>query len=116
MPRIRGLSRRTHEAIWLLEERESRFHTASRLRTYQSALAEPGGLPLSPSPCPCCDPLEARDELEQVLRQLPPFSRAEFARLLAPLDDRLRSKTVPYPWPERRPWATAWWQLLWQEP
>ncbi|GAA4258847.1 hypothetical protein [Dactylosporangium darangshiense] len=62
--------------------------------------------------CPCCDPVYARDELENALRRLPAHARAELRRAVAPLDEEFRRRTLPDPnarfisdWH-----AAAWWR------
>ncbi|WP_243659154.1 hypothetical protein [Tamaricihabitans halophyticus] len=47
--------------------------------------------------CPCCDPVDARDELEAVLRVLPSGPRAELRRVVAALDEEFERRTLPDP-------------------
>lgn len=83
------------------------------LDRYRSFLRQPGRwlyLPLSD--CPCCDPVDARDDLDAALRVLPRRDRAELRRILAPLDDDFRRRTLPDPtaWSLSLWHASAWWR------
>ncbi|WP_460431606.1 hypothetical protein [Amycolatopsis echigonensis] len=62
--------------------------------------------------CPCSDPVEARDDLEAALRALPRRARAELRRIIAPLDDDFRRRTLPDPAASSlsRWHASAWWR------
>ncbi|WP_091295162.1 hypothetical protein [Amycolatopsis xylanica] len=114
--RIPGLSPRAREAIRLLEARTGDYNAIYlALDAYRQALRKPGRINSAEHPCPCCDSFEARDVLGRALETLPGYARAELGRLVAPLDAILLRRTVPYPWPERRPWATGWWHLRWPE-
>lgn len=49
------------------------------------------------SPCPCCDPFDARDRLDDVLRRLSPRARNELQAKIQPFDDLYLRRTVPVP-------------------
>ncbi|MDA3630875.1 hypothetical protein OU415_36000 [Saccharopolyspora sp. WRP15-2] len=53
------------------------------------------------------DPADARDELELLLSELPPRTRAELRRILVPLDEEFRRRTFRDPVLER---PAAWWR------
>ena len=79
-------------------------HAGSALQRYQEFLQRPGRW-LYPSPdCPCCDPIDARDELELALRALPPNRGRPLRELVARLDDEFRRRTFPDPHAEPGPW------------
>ncbi|WIX76839.1 hypothetical protein QRX50_36240 [Amycolatopsis carbonis] len=80
---------------------------------YRRFLRQPGRWSYVPWPdCPCCDPVDARDELEAAVRALPHDARADLRRVLAPLDDEFRRRTLPDPKASSiSPWhAAAWWR------
>lgn len=60
---------------------------------------------LDEAACPCCDPAEDRDVLQQALNLLDPRSRRELRALVEPLDDLFQKWTVhdPQAGPDR-PW------------
>ncbi|GGS72751.1 hypothetical protein GCM10010222_11950 [Streptomyces tanashiensis] len=63
--------------------------------------------------CECCDPLVARDRLEDVLLWLPQGARADLGRLVAGLDAEFDRRTVPLSphLTPARPWgACGWWR------
>ncbi|MDL2079130.1 hypothetical protein QNN03_22085 [Streptomyces sp. GXMU-J15] len=86
--------------------------TAAALRRYRAFMSPPGTRPRYPygddCGCPGCslrDVRHARDVLATVLRNLDPQDRAELARLLAVLDTRYRSRTLPDPHADpHQPW------------
>lgn len=83
------------------------------LDQYRRFLRQPGRwLHVPWTDCLCCDPVEARDELEAALRALPRRDRAELRRVLAPLDDEFRRRTLPDPAASSlSSWhAEAWWR------
>ncbi|MGW7534434.1 hypothetical protein [Amycolatopsis sp. NPDC054798] len=111
---IPGVSRRTQLAIEAAETRQLWPESFSRaFDRYRRFLRQPGRWLYLPWPdCPCCDPVDARDELEATLRTLPRGARAELRRVLAPLDDEFRRRTLPDPTASSiSPWhAAAWWR------
>src|SRR5690242_146311 len=84
VPAIRGVSRRTQAAIGLAEARH--FWpgcVAQAAERYGRFLSQPGRWLYIPWPdCPCCDPVDARDELDAVLRVLPLHARAELRKVI----------------------------------
>lgn len=111
---IPGVSRRTQTAIEIAETRQLWAGCVSRaLDRYRRFLRRPGRWLYVPWPdCPCCDPVDARDELEAALRALPRGARAELRRVVAPLDDEFRRRTLPDPTASSiSSWhAAAWWR------
>jgi hypothetical protein len=111
---IRGLSRRAQNAIESAEARHLWPGCVSQaLDRYRRFLHQPGRWLYMPWPdCPCCDPVEARDDLDRSLAVLPPRVRAELRRVIAPLDDDFRRRTLPDPTANSiSPWhAAAWWR------
>nr|BFE50537.1 hypothetical protein GCM10017745_39640 [Saccharothrix mutabilis subsp. capreolus] len=58
------------------------------LDRYRRFLSQPGRRLYVPWPdCPCCDPVDARDQLDVALRALPRGARAELRRAVGRLDD-----------------------------
>jgi len=55
--------------------------------------------------CPCCDPTEAREVLQQALALLEPRARRELRAIVEPLDNFFRDRTIqdPQASPEQ-PW------------
>jgi hypothetical protein len=47
--------------------------------------------------CPCCDPTEAREVLQQTLSLLEPRARRELWAIVEPLDELFRSRTIHDP-------------------
>ncbi|WP_280703553.1 hypothetical protein [Kitasatospora sp. GP82] len=76
-------------------------------------LGQPGRyVPVPDTACSCCDPLVARELLEDVLRWLPRGARTDLERLVSRLDDDFECRTVPRPasWLPS-PWgAGIWWR------
>ncbi|ONI68983.1 hypothetical protein BWI15_34685 [Kribbella sp. ALI-6-A] len=75
-------------------------------------LGQPGRwlyLPLND--CPCCDPVERRDQLQWALSGLPPRARRELGRVVAALDEEFERRTLPDPHspPGRGLYGGAWW-------
>jgi hypothetical protein len=58
--------------------------------------------------CPCCDPTEARETLQQALSLLSPRARRELWSKVEPVDEEFRRRTVhdpnalPGPWWHQR--------------
>lgn len=94
--RIRGVSAATRLAIRKLEEdRLWPGAVAAALAECRSYLGQPGRvLPDPVIGCDCCDPLVARDRLEDVLLWLPRGARADLGRLLAGLDAEFDRRAV----------------------
>jgi hypothetical protein len=57
--------------------------------------------------CPCCDPAEARDLLEQTLATLSPRTRQALLAKVEPLDEMFRRRTVHDP---QTPLEWPWWR------
>jgi hypothetical protein len=109
--RIKGLSARTSEAVQRLEaERFWPGYVLYSLTAYSRFLRQPGRfLSLGPREvCSCCDPVWARDELQEALDALPPGAR-DLRRIVARLDRRFERRTLPDPRPPRDGESTAWW-------
>lgn len=94
---VRGVSSRTQAAIALAEARHlGPGWVAQAIERYRRFLNQPGRWLYIPSPdCPCCDPVDARDELEDALRVLPRHARAELRKMIDPLDEEFRRRTLP---------------------
>ncbi|MFD7656243.1 hypothetical protein ACFV4N_19915 [Actinosynnema sp. NPDC059797] len=111
---IPGVNRRTQLAIEALAARRLWSGDVSgALERYRRFLRQPGRRLHVPWPdCPSSDPVEARDELEAVLRVLPRGARAELRRVIAPLDDEFERRTLPDPKAgSLSSWhAAAWWR------
>jgi hypothetical protein len=87
--------------------------TADALASYQRFLSRPGRWLYPPSAdCPCCDPCEARDILDQAMRALPPPARLALADTVAHLDAQFESRTLHDPLADEvSQWhAQAWWR------
>ncbi|MGW3989868.1 hypothetical protein [Streptomyces sp. NPDC004830] len=97
MPRIRGISAATRAAIRKLEDERLRPGAVSAaLAECQWYLNRPGRvLPDPMTGCDCCDPLVARDRLEDVLLWLPLGARADLGRLVARLDAEFDGRAGP---------------------
>jgi hypothetical protein len=111
---IKGLSAKTKVAIARFEQRRLwAGDVAEALRAYRSFLRQPGRwLQAEAIDCPCCDPLQARDDLQAVLAALPRPARDELKRIVSPLDDDFLRRTVPDPFRQRGhgPYADGWWR------
>ena len=88
---------------------------ARALDRYRRFLKQPGRwltLPDDWFPCPLEDPIDARDELEWILQQMPRRGRAALAAYVARLDAILRRRTLPDPLAAKRStWAAEhWWR------
>lgn len=87
--------------------------TATALRGYADALRQPGRyIQLEGDLCSCCDPLESRDILEVVLRQLPRPARRDLARIVDRIDAEFLRRTLPDPFAVGvSAWqGQAWWR------
>src|SRR5438045_3752536 len=83
---VDGLSRRTAGAVRRLEaEQFWPGSVAAAIATYQRFLRQPGRVLYPWRDCPCCDPVDARDHLQDVLRRLSPTQSAELRKLVAEL-------------------------------
>ncbi|RKT84605.1 hypothetical protein [Saccharopolyspora antimicrobica] len=90
-----------------------RVRVEGPLERYRRFLRQPGRrlyLPRADLYSPH-DPAEARDELERLKSELPPRARGELRRMLAPLDEELRRRTIrdPYAASVGRLYGTPWW-------
>ncbi|MFC5117817.1 hypothetical protein ACFPN7_28105 [Amycolatopsis halotolerans] len=115
---IPGISRRAQAAIEFAAAHRGAGSVSQALDRYRSFLRQPGRWLYVPwTDCPCCDPVDARDELEAVLRALPPGARAELRRVVAPLDEEFRRRTLPDPTASSlSSWhAAGWWRQRLQE-
>ena len=111
---IPGVSRRALVAIATLETRNPCVGSVGQaLERYRHFLRRPGRWLYIPWPdCPWCDPVDARDELEIALRALPRAARRELRRVIAPLDEELRRRTLPDPMvsPSHSSDGAGWWR------
>jgi hypothetical protein len=111
---IPGIPRRTQTAIKQIEARYlGHGVVADALHQYESFLRRPGRhLYLPWHDCPCCDPLDARDTLEEALRRLPPAARGGLGGIVARLDAEFLRRTLPDPRAASlSSWhAAAWWR------
>ncbi|MFC8230341.1 hypothetical protein [Streptomyces sp. NPDC057287] len=87
---------------------------AAALAECRRHLNQPGRvLPDPMMGCECCDPLVARDLLEDVLQWLPRGARDDFGRIVGTLDAEFDRRTVPLS-PHltlASPWgAWGWWR------
>lgn len=57
--------------------------------------------------CPCCDPTEAREVLDQALTRLEPRARRELRAVVERLDDLFRDRTIHDP---QAPPEWPWWR------
>ncbi|MFI6940384.1 hypothetical protein ACIBI4_14020 [Streptomyces sp. NPDC050418] len=88
------------------------------LGTYHQFLRQPCRYLSADNPgCPCCDPLQARDQLDDALAWLPPAAEAELGTIVSRLDDEFERRTIPDPWiRDVSTWAAeAWWHQRSQE-
>src|SRR5438067_10061682 len=88
------------------------------LHRYRSFLRQPGRWLYVQWTDSNVDPQDARDELERVMTVLPPRTRAELRRIVAPLDAEFRRRTLPDPHAASNEWrAAAWWrQRMYETP
>lgn len=95
--RIRGVTAATRVAIHRLEdERLWAGAVVAALRECRRHLEQPGRvLPDPVMGCACCDPLVARDLLEDVLRWLPRGARTDLGRLVARMDAEFARRSAP---------------------
>lgn len=98
---VTGLSQRTCAALQRLERRRLGPGTvAQAIATYQRFVRRPGRTLYLPfHECPCCDPVYARDILQQALSALPQASARDLRLLVARLDAEFERKTLPNPRP-----------------
>lgn len=111
---IPGISRRTQSAVHRIEAQHlGPGVVADALYQYERFLQQPGRYLYLPwCECPCCDPTDARDILDDALRRLPPAARAALGRIVAQLDGEFLRRTLPDPRAASvSPWhAAAWWR------
>ncbi|WP_236583068.1 hypothetical protein [Streptomyces sp. MBT53] len=92
--------------------------TDGALRRYRAFLQAPGRRPLYPQDAECScrgcsldDVRHARDVLEEVMQQLPPWPRAQLERQVRELDARYVERTLPDPFAAERQWRSdLWWR------
>ncbi|MBG6133895.1 hypothetical protein [Longispora fulva] len=108
------MSSRTRAAIRRVEEEHLwPGAVADGIERFQRYLRQPGRDLRRPwADCPCCDPLEAREELGQALRLLPRGARIDLEGIVDRLDANFLRRTT---WnPQARfhsAWAAgAWWR------
>ncbi|WP_031519136.1 hypothetical protein [Streptomyces sp. NRRL F-5123] len=115
---VRGLGASTQAAVRRVEAR--RFGPGflkGALATYEGFLRQPGRVLYPPrADCPCCDVLDARDDVQDVLHALPPRARRELGRVVARLDAEFERRTLPDPFAAGQPasWRhrrRPWWHL-----
>ncbi|MFE5209557.1 hypothetical protein [Streptomyces sp. NPDC056600] len=115
--RVPGLRRDAETAVRRLEARRfSPGFLTEALLTYEAFLRRPGRwLYVPPGDCPCCDPVQARDDVESLLHALPSGPRRQLARIVAALDAEFERRTLPDPAAaHRRPLPASprpWWHL-----
>lgn len=115
--RVTGVSALTRVAIRRVEaECLSPDAVAVALARFESFLRRSDRylwLPGIEMDCPCCSPLEARDDLETVLSRLPPKARADLMRRLSWADEQFERRTLPDPVARQiAVWqpGEAWWR------
>ncbi|MGW5355697.1 hypothetical protein ACWERV_34925 [Streptomyces sp. NPDC004031] len=116
---VRGLGRSAQAAVRRAEA--GRFgpgFLSGALATYEGFLRQPGRVLYPPLPdCPCCDILDARDDIEELLHTLPPSARRELGRIVARLDAEFARRTLPDPFAAAQPGGSRrhqrrpWWHL-----
>jgi hypothetical protein len=116
--RVEGLGRSAQAAVRRAEARQfGPGFLSGALATYEGFLRRPGRVLYVPvQDCPCCDVADSRDDIEDLLRALPPRARRELERVVAPLDAELERRTLPDPFataraPSRRHRRRPWWHL-----
>ncbi|MFI0895524.1 hypothetical protein [Streptomyces sp. NPDC020983] len=114
--RVEGLGRSAQAAVRRVEAGRFGPGFLSRaLATYEGFLRRPGRVLYLPvQDCPCCDVAGSRDDVEDILRALPPRARRELQRVVARLDAELERRTLPDPFaaaraPGRRHRRRPWW-------
>ncbi|RQX17629.1 hypothetical protein DDE19_10730 [Micromonospora ureilytica] len=112
---IDGLSKGANAAIVRLEGTHPGFvPVATALDGYRRAIRRSGRwLDLGDDcSCPGCDVLYQRDVLGDAMRRLPTAAFRELRRVVEPLDEEFRRKTLPDPRAaELSAWhAQAWWR------
>jgi hypothetical protein len=115
--RIKGLSPLTRAAVRRLEAQHYwPDAVADALETYRRLFRQPGRyLAGEVYSSPGIEPEDARDLLEDVMRQLPRGARKDLERLVTPLDDDFKRRTLPKTcWND---WAAGrWWRQRIREP
>lgn len=105
---IHGLSAKAHGAVRRLEDQHFwPGAVADALEQYENFLRSPGRYLYVHPEWPCCDPVEPRDRLEEALRALPAAARSELRLVVARLDERFRTRTLPDPTAAA---TSAWWR------
>lgn len=113
VPAVSGLTRAAIRRVEL--ERLWPGAVASALNTYNRFLRQPGRWLYVPFyDCPCCDPIDARDTLDEALRSLAPRARADLNRVVMQLDVEFERRTLNDPQAHlRSAWRAfgpAWWR------
>lgn len=110
---VRGISQRTSAAVKRLERtRLGPGAVAEAIATYERFLRRPGRPLYRPwHECPCCDPVYARDTLQDVLGALPSATGRDLRLLVARLDVEFERKTLPDPRPPRVGENRNWWHF-----
>lgn len=114
IPQVPGIPGRTQAAINRIEcQYLGLGAVAEALYRYERFLHQPGRYLYLPwDDCPCCDPCDARDVLEDALRRLPPAAQGGLRLIVARLDEEFLRRTLPDPWAASvSSWhAAAWWR------
>ncbi|MEV6954219.1 hypothetical protein [Streptomyces sp. NPDC051183] len=113
MRQMPGIPRRTQAAIHRIEAQHLwRGAVAEALHRYERFLQRPGRYLYLPFEACCCDPVEARDTLEDALRLLSPAARRELHSVVARLDAEFQRRTLPNPAAAsvNARLAAAWWR------
>ncbi|GGM63745.1 hypothetical protein GCM10011608_56330 [Micromonospora sonchi] len=108
--RVRGVSALTRVAVRRVEAAHYWPNAiADALERYRSLLRQPGRyLDGQSASSPGLEPEDARDLLEDVLRQLSRGARKDLERVIFPLDDDFKRRTLPALW--WTDWAAGrWW-------
>jgi hypothetical protein len=113
--RIDGLGGKTSEFLRRLEiGRYWPGYVGDSLAAYERFLRKPGRILYVPYvDYPCCDPVDARDQLQHVLDALPAGAGRDLRRLVARLDSDFERRTLPDP--SRAGGSAAWWRHRIQE-
>lgn len=122
---VRGLRRNAQAAVWRLEAR--RFwpgYLREALIQYEGFLRQPGRWLYVPlADCPCHDVVGGRDNLQAMLKALPPRARRDLGRIVVKLDAEFERRTLPDPFASELlcsvwydPPSRPWWHLRLTKP
>ncbi|MFI9150498.1 hypothetical protein [Streptomyces sp. NPDC053367] len=105
------MSARTRAAIRRVEdERMWPNAVADALRRIEWAFEQPGTyLAASEVDSPGLEVEDARDDLAEAMRRLPPGARRDLGRLIDRIDDEFERRTLPNPAPMSRRLVGCWW-------